>query len=209
MKIERIKIKDKEVEFDKKDQVVCVVNNSATYDEIKDFIIFDNERKGDFDSDLGYFLQKDNFFGEKLDDSKRQEMKNIAENYFKEISPIELSGGKKIYFIYDPDDVFVDFDIKLFNKDSVELDYYEERENSLTLKLIEFIVVNNVISRWCKNFSIDCNFPIFISDGFDYIEHENIETIMGLIKTMDKQVFISLTVKNKKIESFCDKVVEI
>lgn len=207
MKIERIKIKDKEVEFDKKDQVVCVINNMP-YDEIKDFIIFDNERKGDFDSDLGCFLQKDHFFGVKLDDNKKTIMLSIAESYFKEISPIELSGGKKIYFIYDPDDVFVDFDIKLFNKDSVELDYYEERENSLTLKLIEFIVVNNVISRWCKNFSIDFNFPIFISDGFDYIEHENIERIMGLIKTMDKQAFISLTVKNKKIESFCDKVVE-
>ena len=209
MKIEKIKIKDKEVEFDKKDQVVCIVNNSATYDEIKDFIIFDNEGKGDFDSDLGYFLQKDNFFGVKLDDSKRQEMKNIAENYFKEISPIELSGGKKLYFIYIPDDVFVDFDIKLFNKDSVELDYYAERENSLTLKLIEFIVVNNIISRWCKNFSIDLNYPVFISDVFDYIEPENIEMIMDLIKTMDRQVFISLTLKNKNIESLCDKVIQL
>ena len=40
MKIEKIKIKDKEVEFDKKDQVVCVINNMP-YDEIKDFIIFE------------------------------------------------------------------------------------------------------------------------------------------------------------------------
>ena len=124
MKIERIKIKDKEVEFDKKDQVVCVINNMP-YDEIKDFIIFDNERKGDFDSDLGCFLQKDHFFGVKLDDNKKTIMLSIAESYFKEISPIELSGGKKIYFIYDPDDVFVDFDIKLFNKDSVIFEDYK------------------------------------------------------------------------------------
>ena len=151
-------------------KIICVVNNNTTYYEIKDFIIFDNERKGDFDSDLGCFLQKDYFFGVKLDDNKKTIMQSIAENYFKEISPIELSGGKKIYFICDPDDVFVDFDIKLFNKDSVEFDYYEERENSLTLKLIEFIIANNVISKWCKKFSIDLNFPVFIIDVFDYIE---------------------------------------
>ena len=37
-----------------------VVKNKTLF--IKDFIIFDNERKGDFDSDLGCFLQNINYF---------------------------------------------------------------------------------------------------------------------------------------------------
>ena len=76
-------------------------------------------------------------------------------------------------------------------------------------ELIEFIIANNVISKWCKKFSIDLNFPVFISDVFDYIEPESVKPVMGLIKKMDRQVFVSLSVKNAKVEALCDKVVAI
>ena len=62
MKIERIKIKDLdkdfEEKFDKKDKIICVVNNNTTYYEIKDFIIFDNEYA------VGDWVQVNGFTGE-------------------------------------------------------------------------------------------------------------------------------------------------
>ena len=51
--------------------------------------------------------------------------------------------------------------------------------------------------------------PDFISDVFDYIEPESVKLVMGLIKKMDRQVFVSLSVNNAKVEALCDKVVNI
>ena len=179
--------------------IIYFINN-IPYTEVKDFTLFDSDKKGDFDSNLSYFLQRDYFLGEKLDDVKKQDMIFIAKNYFSELSPIVLSEGKKLYFEYIADDVFVNFDIKLFSADGTILDYYEHRESEITYKLIEFIVANNLLSKWCEKFCIRVNFPINIGDVFDSINPENISAIMNLIKTMERQVFIWIDGNNKQLK---------
>ena len=134
-------------------------------------------------------------------------MIEIASNCLKEISPVKLDGEKSLYYKYTPDDVFVDWDIELIHKNEKMLDYDKEREENIVLKLLEFIIVNNVILRWGKNFSKNLNFPIFIEDVFFGMSDMDVNVIMMLIKNMKKQVFILLEGTNKLVQFHSDKTI--
>ena len=132
-------------------------------------------------------------------------MVEIASDYLKEISPIKLVGEKSLYYKYTPEDLFVDWDVELIDKDEEMLDYYKEREENIALKLLEFIVVNGIILKWGEKFSKNLNFPIFIEDVFFGMSDMDVNVIMMLIKNMKKQVFILLEGTNKLVESCSDK----
>ena len=210
MKIERIKIKDLdknfEVKFSDSDNVICVSNwDRFCPIEFRDVLVFNDKWIDDIDTILGLYISGEYFAGEKLDDNKRKEMIEIASNYLKEISPVKLDGEKSLYYKYTPDDVFVDWDVELIDKNEKMLDYYKEREENIVLKLLEFIIVNNVILRWGKNFSKNLNFPIFIEDVFFGMRDMDVNVIMMLIKNMKKQVFILLEGTNKLVQFHSDK----
>jgi hypothetical protein len=212
MKIERIKIKDLdknfEVKFSDSDNVICVSNwDRFCSIEFRDVLVFNDKWINDIDTILGLYISGEYFAGEKLDDNKRKEMIEIASNYLKEISPVKLDGEKSLYYKYTPDDVFVDWDIELIDKNEKMLDYYKEREENIVLKLLEFIIVNNVILRWGKNFSKNLNFPIFIEDVFFGMSDMDVNVIMMLIKNMKKQVFILLEGTNKLVQFHSDKTI--
>jgi hypothetical protein len=212
MKIERIKIKDLdknfEVKFSDSDNVICVSNwDRFCPIEFRDVLVFNDKWIDDIDTILGLYISGEYFAGEKLDDNKRKEMIEIASNYLKEISPVKLDGEKSLYYKYTPDDVFVDWDIELIDKNEKMLDYYKEREENIVLKLLEFIIVNNVILRWGKNFSKNLNFPIFIEDVFFGMSDMDVNVIMMLIKNMKKQVFILLEGTNKLVQFHSDKTI--
>ena len=212
MKIERIKIKDLdkdfEVKFSDSDNVICVSNwDRFCPIEFRDILVFNDKWIDDIDTILGLYISGEYFAGEKLDDNKRKEMIEIASNYLKEISPVKLDGEKSLYYKYTPDDVFVDWDIELIDKNEKMLDYYQEREENIVLKLLEFIIVNNVILRWGKNFSKNLNFPIFIEDVFFGMSDMDVNLIMMLIKNMKKQVFILLEGTNKLVQFHSDKTI--
>lgn len=212
MKIERIKIKnldkDFEVKFSDSDNVICVSNwDRFCPIEFRDVLVFNDKWIDDIDTILGLYISGEYFAGEKLDDNKRKEMIEIASNYLKEISPVKLDGGKSLYYKYTPDDVFVDWDIELIDKNEKMLDYYKEREENIVFKLLEFIIVNNVILRWGKNFSKNLNFPIFIEDVFFGMSDMDVNVIMMLIKNMKKQVFILLEGTNKLVQFHSDKTI--
>lgn len=212
MKIERIKIKDEDIIFEEKfsdsDNVICVSNwDRFCPIEFRDVLVFNDKWIDDIDTILGLYISGEYFAGEKLDDNKRKEMIEIASNYLKEISPVKLDGEKSLYYKYTPDDVFVDWDIELIDKNEKMLDYYKEREENIVLKLLEFIIVNNVILRWGKNFSKNLNFPIFIEDVFFGMSDMVVNVIMMLIKNMKKQVFILLEGTNKLVQFHSDKTI--
>ena len=212
MKIERIKIKDEDIIFEEKfsdsDNVICVSNwDRFCPIEFRDVLVFNDKWIDDIDTILGLYISGEYFAGEKLDDNKRKEMIEIASNYLKEISPVKLDGEKSLYYKYTPDDVFVDWDIELIDKNEKMLDYYEEREENIVLKLFEFIIVNNVILRWGKNFSKNLNFPIFIEDVFLGMSDMDVNVIIMLIKNMKKQVFILLEGTNKLVQFHSDKTI--
>jgi hypothetical protein len=212
MKIERIKIKDLdknfEVKFSDSDNVICVSNwDRFCPIEFRDVLVFNDKWIDDIDTILGLYISGEYFAGEKLDDNKRKEMIEIASNYLKEISPIKLDGEKSLYYKHTTDDVFVDWDIELIDKNEKMLDYYKEREENIVLKLLEFIIVNNVILRWGKNFSKNLNFPIFIEDVFFGMSDMDVNVIMMLIKNMKKQVFILLEGTNKLVQFHSDKTI--
>ena len=121
MKIERIKIKnldkDFEVCFSDIDNVICVSNwDRFCPIEFRDVLVFNDKWIDDIDTILGLYISGEYFAGEKLDDNKRKEMIEIASNYLKEISPVKLDGEKSLYYKYTPDDVFVDWDVELIDK---------------------------------------------------------------------------------------------
>ena len=212
MKIERIKIKnldkDFEVKFSDSDNVICVSNwDRFCPIEFRDVLVFNDKWIDDIDTILGLYISGEYFAGEKLNDNKRKEMIEIASNYLKEISPVKLDGEKSLYYKHTPDDVFVDWDIELIDKNEKMLDYYKEREENIVLKLLEFIIVNNVILRWGKNFSKNLNFPIFIEDVFFGMSDMDVNAIMMLIKNMKKQVFILLEGTNKLVQFHSDKTI--
>ena len=212
MKIERIQIKnldkDFEVKFSDSDNVICVSNwDRFCPIEFRDVLVFNDKWIDDIDTILGLYISGEYFAGEKLDDNKRKEMIEIASNYLKEISPVKLDGEKSLYYKYTPDDVFVDWDIELIDKNEKMLDYYQEREENIVLKLLEFIIVNNVILRWGENFSKNLNSPIFIEDVFFGMSDMDVNAIMMLIKNMKKQVFILLEGTNKLVQFHSDKTI--
>lgn len=214
MKIESFKIKENDIKIEEKfgdnENVICVSNcEKFSPEEFKDLVVFDEKWINDIDTILGLYVDGEFFAGEKLDDDKRKEMIELASSCLKEISPIMLGDGRCIHYKYTPDDVFVDWDIDLIDKDGNTLDYHAEREENIALKLIEFIVVNNVVARWCKKFERDTNYPLFVLDVFYSIKEENVKVIMNLIKNMERQVFVFLGTKNNKVESLCDKVIDL
>lgn len=212
METERIKIKNLDKDFEEKfsdsDNVICVSNwDRFCPIEFRDVLVFNDKWIDDIDTILGPYISGEYFAGEKLDDNKHKEMIEIASNYLKEISPVKLDGEKSLYYKYTPDDVFVDWDIELIDKNEKMLDYYKEREENIVLKLLEFIIVNNVILRWGKNFSKNLNFPIFIEDVFFGMSDMDVNVIMMLIKNMKKQVFILLEGTNKLVQFHSDKTI--
>lgn len=212
MKIEKIKNLDKDFEeiFSDNKNVICVSNcYKVCPKEFKSLVVFDENWTDDIDTILGLYIGGEYFAGKKLDDNQRKEMIDLASSCLKEISPIALGDGRSLYYKYTPDNVFVSWDIDLTDKDGKVLDYYKEREECLYLKLIEFIIANKVLSKWCKNFSKDLNFPIFIKDVFDDANLKEVDTIMNLIKNLEKQVFVMLGNRKVQIENLCDKVVDI
>ena len=212
MKIERIKIKELDKDFEEKfsdsDNVICVSNwDRFCPIEFRDVLVFNDKWIDDIDTILGLYISGEYFAGEKLDDNKRKEMIEIASNYLKEISPVKLDGEKSLYYKYTPEDLFVDWDVELIDKDEEMLDYYKEREENIALKLLEFIVVNGIILKWGEKFSKNLNFPIFIEDVFYGISDMDVNVIMMLIKNMKKQVFILLEGTNKLVQFHSDKTI--
>ncbi|MBR2870258.1 MAG: hypothetical protein IKB98_02605 [Clostridia bacterium] len=192
------------------DNVICVFNCDKVFPkEFRDLVIFDEKWIDDIDTILGLYISGEYFAGEKLDDKNRKDMVEIASRYLKEISPIVLGDGKRLYYKYTPDDVFVSWDIELTDKDNKSLDYYAERENNHAIKLIEFIVCNNVVAKWGNLFCKSINFPLFICDAFDNISKSNVKEIIELTKHVDRQVFICLSKTNQKVEALCNKVIDL
>lgn len=68
----------------------------------------------------------------------------------------------------------------------------------------------NIIKQICKDTNRLLDFPIFIENFFEKIkDYSNMDMIFQNIRCTGRQVFIILNEHNDKVETYCDKVVEI
>lgn len=127
-----------------------------------------------------------------------------VEKCLKEISPIELWEGKRLYFSRKAGPLD-DLEIILCDEEGWVLDYDVATKEDELFYLVEHIAVNTFLQKIDEKLS----YPIFIACDFSKISDEKLEKIVSMIKQTSRQAFFILKERDERMVKVCDRIVEI